>query len=168
MTGQKKHQRTGDDRRHYDHEPPHYPFYDSYGILVEKNRRRVVDRRMHAGPSDEDHTFVMLFHGEKMQLRPEDPPLTVGRGAESCLCIDEHFVSRQHAVIEFIDGHFCLKDSSRNGSFVHIKGEEGVLRVHQAERILSGEGFVAFGQGWQDSMNHLLRFRVVNDKDGEF
>lgn len=56
----------------------------------------------------------------------------VGRASQCHIRLDACFVSREHACIEFIDGHYYIKDLSSNG--LEIAGrllERGVLTVLQ-------------------------------------
>lgn len=53
---------------------------------------------------------------DAFHIATPDPevPFTIGRKQENSLCIQDMLVSRSHAVIEFRDGSWILKNLSQN------------------------------------------------------
>lgn len=74
---------------------------------------------------------LLVPHASLQHLRLPETPLskthsiTIGRQAGAHLLIDEASVSRRHAVISFINGHYMVQDlGSTNGTFVNDKRVE--------------------------------------------
>jgi len=85
------------------------------------------------------------FHPAYVFLAPE---LIIGRDPANPVCVPEQAVSRQHARISYIDGHWILSDlGSRNGTmvngaFVHERPLEHLDEIRIGDAIFK---FVATG-----------------------
>src|SRR4051794_33849750 len=53
---------------------------------------------------------------QRTELYPAEAPLTIGRHPQCSLRLDSDLVSRQHAVIEALDGTLRVEDVSTNGT----------------------------------------------------
>lgn len=74
----------------------------------------------------------------------EEPKLTLGRGPETDLAFSDSAMSREHAVLEFADGGYRLRDlGSTNGTCVN--GELAkVWNLEHGDRITIGEHVFQF------------------------
>ncbi len=84
--------------------------------------------------------------------------VTLGRGADSDLVINDRRASRSHARIERRREKFVLVDQSTNGTYVTFEGEaEFVLK--REEVILRGRGHISFGHAC-DAETETVEFQV--------
>jgi type VI secretion system FHA domain protein len=65
---------------------------------------------------------------------------SIGRLADNDWVLEDPYVSGRHAIIRFIDGAFCIEDTSRNGVFVNSP-DERIVRgrphpINSGDRIL--------------------------------
>ncbi len=80
--------------------------------------------------------------------------LTIGRESDSDIELPDDFISRHHAVIEQVDGHFRLTDCrSLNGTFVND------IRIEQ--RILVPGDQIRLG-------NHILKFLSADHVEAQY
>lgn len=157
------------DRRKYSREKPQYPFKDSDGALVAKNRRRIVDRRLSQELMQEIEGIaagvssrVIVFQCEDKTVRRESSrgSISIGRTKASDLTIDKHYVSRNHAYVKFNEPYFVLVDNSRNGTFVRFKDTSEIIQVHNDKLALKNSGIMAFGHGQDENNVHILKFHI--------
>ena len=89
--------------------------------IVEEGPIRVPDLQLDApviasSSTTSQHLVVVTEEGE---IKLEDGEHGVGRGEESAIRLAEHSVSRQHAVLRWLDGRATLQDlGSSNGTFL--------------------------------------------------
>ncbi|CAK0754497.1 Adenylate/guanylate cyclase domain-containing protein [Gammaproteobacteria bacterium] len=99
------------------------------------------------------------MEGQRVELNPQCPSVTLGRGQSCGLVTTEHLASRTHAGIECRHGKFLIKDQSTNGTFVRTEdGREVVL--HREELLLQGSGLIGLGRVPGPNNPHTLRFQA--------
>ena len=91
------------------------------------------------------YPHTIRFKGLIIELSPSSQPFTLGRDATSSMVVDNEWVSRNHATIEYKRGYFMIADRSTNGTFVK-SGEDDELRLHRDEVHLRKTGTVSLGQ----------------------
>lgn len=82
------------------------------------------------------------------QEKPVDDVLTIGRGRDNTIVLDDMLISRQHVRITADDEGLVLEDlGSRNGTYVN---ERRVERTHLSEGDRIGLGAATFEirDGW--------------------
>lgn len=87
---------------------------------------------------------------------PLDKPIvTIGRGAENDIVLDDELASRLHVKIDGREDHVVIRDArSRNGTFVHgVKVSEASLRV--------GESFSVAGTDFAIRDGDAAEFEAV-------
>ncbi len=111
----------------------------------------------------EERASVTVRFGDKtIEVKDVSPPFTMGRDRSNDLIIDDEWISRNHASIEYRKGYFVLVDRSTNGTYLKIDGEEE-LRVHRDEVHLRRFGIVSLGQLSENrSEEQLVRFECHN------
>jgi pSer/pThr/pTyr-binding forkhead associated (FHA) protein len=56
----------------------------------------------------------------RLKEMTSSPPITIGRGEEATICLDDNRCSRLHCAIRYWDDIFVIRDySSSNGTFVN-------------------------------------------------
>ncbi len=105
---------------------------------------------------------IQFMFGQKIVEvnRPEELPLIFGRDNETCnIAISEEVVSRQHCVVDMIQGRIVLKDQSTNGSFLKIgQAEEICLRKGQFYP-LNGRGMIKLGKSFDKDDKAIIYFK---------
>lgn len=71
--------------------------------------------------------------------------LTLGRSRDATLSINDGRVSRIHATIEWVGGHFVLSDVSSFGTWVYVGNQAEPVVLRRTECYLVGAGVVALG-----------------------
>jgi class 3 adenylate cyclase len=93
--------------------------------------------------------LCVRYHGKAFLLDNKTPVLSLGRDLGNILIIEERKASRQHARIEKRGDGFYLVDTSTNGCFVSLAGQqERMVRRH--ELLLEGSGRICFGTSGND------------------
>lgn len=100
----------------------------------------LVPRGRHAETSIE-----LRFEKRKVSLAPTRDKLSVGRGLENDLVVDDRAVSRIHAEIVQRAGRCYLVDRSTNGTYVR-PGRRRPYFLHRDELLLEGEGQFSLGR----------------------
>jgi class 3 adenylate cyclase len=96
--------------------------------------------------SSEGVLKLKLKHrGVEVVRRREKDAVVIGRDPECGLVVDHDQVSRHHCTIERRGDKFVIADTSSNGTYVTIQGEQEVLLTRE-ELTLSKRGWIAFGQ----------------------
>lgn len=90
-------------------------------------------------------TMTVRYRNRDIQLKDVSPPFTMGRDRQNDLIVDDEWVSRNHASIEFRKGYFVLVDRSTNGTYLTTEGDEEI-RVHRDEVHLRKTGVISLGQ----------------------
>lgn len=154
-----KERRKGE-RRSWGPEPT-YPFVDSNGITVTRNRRRTVDRRWSDNSKTESQTqfkqLQLKLQDHTEILSESNPALLAGRCPPSLLIIEKRFVSRRHAQFKYLNGSFVLVDQSTNGTYLKYEhGEE--LHLVGEETQLKGDGLISLGRPIVIGDEYLIQF----------
>jgi len=90
-------------------------------------------------------TRVRLSFGEQtLACSRENERIVIGRDRGCGLVIGDVLASRRHCTVELRGELFVVQDHSRNGTYVTIEGERGVLLNGDSMR-LRGQGRIGFG-----------------------
>jgi hypothetical protein len=143
---------------------PEYPFFDSEGNWVIKNRRRTLDRRLGQAPQrspserESRRCLRLVFQGEEKMLSLDHTiPLRLGRKPGCDIEVSASHVSREHARIETSAGEFVLIDQSTNGTY--IKLERGSERhVLKGRLVIHGGGVMRLGKPISKRASELIYF----------
>lgn len=144
--------------------PPEYPFIDSDGMVVGRNRRRIVDRRMSSFDSSFEKAqslkaLHLQFNDATTKLVEDSRGLVVGRSSNCDIKIKNRYTSRIHARFEYRDGRYVLVDESTNGTFLSLdSGEE--LHLVDEEMPLSGAGIISLGLPVSRGGQDIIHFHV--------
>ncbi len=72
------------------------------------------------------------------------PQLSIGRGEENDVVVDNHYASRLHASVQHRNGKLYLADTSMNGTYL-LRGTEA-LYLHEEVTRLDGVGVLELGR----------------------
>jgi len=101
---------------------------------------------------------LVLEHGERrIQLQSLAPPLTMGRGSECQLQVNDDLVSRRHAVIEPKRDHFVITDLSTNGTYLITGNGERIFLKRESARMV-GSGGIWLGRRPDEDGSGMIRY----------
>jgi adenylate cyclase len=101
--------------------------------------------------------LCVRYHGNAFLLDEKSPYLTLGRDPASKLLIVDRKASRAHARIERRNNSYVYIDSSTNGSYVSVGGQNEVM-VRRREIELKGSGRICFGGSASDPKADFAEF----------
>jgi hypothetical protein len=106
-------------------------------------------------------TLVLgLVAGEQVvQMQAGGSKLSIGRGADATLVLNDPRVSRMHATVEWRGGHFVLSDTSSFGTWVYLGNQSEAVVLRRAECFLIGTGQIVAGCERKDGCP-LISFSV--------
>ena len=140
--------------------PIYRPWLRKLGTVDVKGRSEAVEICELVWRADDSATLVakrrvttegaqnklkLKYRGGEVVRRRERDAVIIGRDPASGLVVDNDQVSRHHCTIERRGDKFVLSDTSSNGTYVTIQGEQEVLLTRE-ELTLSKRGWIAFGQ----------------------
>jgi len=100
----------------------------------------------------------LRYRGQLIEISSLAPPFGLGRDPQSSLVVDNEWVSRNHATIEFRRGYLMIGDRSTNGTFVRL-GEDEELRLHRDEIHLRKSGTISLGQAGAINAEYVLYYQ---------
>ena len=105
----------------------------------------------------EKRDFLKIRYGDRrIVMDNEMPILTLGRGMNNHLIVDDSLVSRMHVRIDLRHGRFMLIDQSTNGTYLKPLDEPALI-LRRDEVQLIKRGLIGLGQKVDD--NHPLAVR---------
>lgn len=108
-------------------------------------------------PAQSSKSLRLRYRGKVLRIDERTPRLSLGRDPGSDLVIDDRKVSRTHARIEHRADGFYLVDTSTNGSFLSMQGQQEIL-VRRYEVLLAGNGIICLGSSANDSAAERVVF----------
>jgi hypothetical protein len=114
------------------------------------------------GPSSTANVgrLCVRHRGKAFLLDDKTSVLTIGRDLGCKLIIDDRKASRQHARVERREDGFYLVDTSTNGCFVAIAGQQEVM-IRRHEIHLENCGQIGFGNSTNDSQADTAEFEYL-------
>jgi adenylate cyclase len=103
--------------------------------------------------------LVVSLGNQVMELGTERAKITIGRGPDNDLVLDDPLASRRHAHLELRQGKFLLIDNSTNGTFVSTAEGEPIY-VHREEMMLPEAGNIGIGPGREKGTVGPVRFVI--------
>lgn len=96
--------------------------------------------------SDASQLALTLVAGEQtVQLHARSPKISIGRGADASLALNDPRVSRMHATLEWRGGQFVLSDASSYGTWVYFGNQSEAVVLRRTECYLVGSGQIVAG-----------------------
>lgn len=118
----------------------------------------MVAKAIRLEPAGTQHKLVMRCRGQLIEISDMSPPFGLGRDPNNQVVIDNEWVSRNHATIEFQRGFFVVTDRSTNGTFVKL-GDDDEIRLHRDSIQLRKSGVISLGQASERDPNSALYFQ---------
>jgi adenylate cyclase len=95
-------------------------------------------------PAAHQGALVLEIRDLKLRIDEQHPHCHIGRAKENEASVQGHYTSRLHAVIEFRQGKFHIRDESVNGTVIQYN-DGRIVRLHREEDLLTGSGRIGTG-----------------------
>lgn len=130
-----------------------------YQVLWRKDRADITDVNLHSNKLIPGDTGSLLVSAGEDRVRVDQwrPEISIGRGADCDLVINDKFASRQHLSIKLMRTHFYLIDHSINGTFVELESGAEV-HVLRGELLLDGSGHIYMGRSRTERPEQVITF----------
>jgi adenylate cyclase len=99
----------------------------------------------------------LRFRDQEIELGQTRPAITMGRGQQNDLVVQDEFISRLHARIEYRRDKFILLDQSTNGTFVRT-ADGKVVGLRREEVQLQGTGVISLGRAFTEESPYFIYF----------
>jgi adenylate cyclase len=96
---------------------------------------------------------------QRLQIDENRPAATMGRQNFNDVVVNDDRVSRSHARIEHRRGKFYLTDTSTNGTYLQIKGKQGIY-LRRDETQLLGSGIIGLGREVRTDSKFAVHYSV--------
>ena len=106
------------------------------------------------------YKLVMRTRGELTEISEISNSYGLGRDPGNQCIIDNEWVSRNHALIEFSRGQFLITDRSTNGTYVKI-GSDDEIRLHRDSMPLRKSGSISLGQAMEKDPVSVVFFQCT-------
>ena len=103
--------------------------------------------------------LVLRYGSRTIAISQTRPTVTMGRQEHNDLEVIDTRVSRSHARIEFRHDRFVLIDNSTNGTYVLIKGRQGI-NLKRKELPLEGNGYITLGRKVSSDSSKAIHFSI--------
>lgn len=111
-------------------------------------------------PLDPARLVLALVAGEQMvKIHASSPKISIGRGADASLVLNDPRVSRMHATVQWRGGHFVLGDASSYGTWVYFGNQSEAVVLRRTECYLVGSGQIVAGCERKDG-SPLISFSI--------
>lgn len=100
---------------------------------------------------------IFSLEGDTLSLSAERPVISVGRGSQNDLVVQQDLISRQHFTAQFSRGRCTITDKSTNGTCV-IEDHGSPQIVRRETYPLSGSGMIVLGNPEQPTPSAAIRY----------
>ncbi len=116
-----------------------------------------VNIRSHKVIPGDEGSLLVAHRNLTLRLDQGRPNITIGRGENCDIVVQEKLASRKHLSIRLLRTHFYLIDSSLNGTFVMLaSGEE--VHVLRGELLLDSSGKLTLGRSVHNGATEVITF----------
>lgn len=114
-----------------------------------------------ADKSQRQELLQLTYAGQTLDIGPDRPEISLGRGKHNDMVVNHPAVSRIHAKITWHPGRFVLQDLSTNGTFLRWpSGEIAFLR--RDNHTLPREGVIFLGAEAEVNAPEALHFKMAH------
>ena len=112
-------------------------------------------------PQVDGNELILTYRSQSNSVNEQNFTLHLGRDDTCRVVVENDFVSRQHADIEFRSGSFVFTDHSSNGSYIH-NADGVVVRLNRDNTTLHDKGSISLGQPHSDNPADLIEFVIIS------
>jgi adenylate cyclase len=130
-----------------------------YQVVWDKNVGDLTDVniRSHRMIPGDRGSLIVAHRNVSLRLDQARPNITIGRGEDCDLVVQEKLASRKHLSVRLMRTHFYLVDHSLNGTFVSLESGDEV-HVLRKELLLDGSGKLTLGKSMRDGAQEIITF----------
>jgi len=112
-------------------------------------------------PRNSEPTLQLIYRSNNFLMDAAHPSITIGRGEQADIMIQDRRASRMHARIERRRDKFIFVDLSSNGSYVTFKNETEV-QLRREELVLRNSGTISLGHTYKKDPTEIIEFFYKN------
>lgn len=113
----------------------------------------------HRKPDGMEELLLLRHQSQQVTVSDRNPRVSLGRGGDCAIVIQDDLVSDLHASVEYHLGKFFISDRSRNGSYVRFDGGDP-LHIVGKVTLLRGSGAILLGRPFADNAAGIIEFAV--------
>jgi adenylate cyclase len=110
---------------------------------ADENATAIIRARVEERP--EFSVLSLTYRGKTVTRRREKEMITIGRGEDCGLVVQDDEASRHHCTIERRKDKWVLVDVSTNGTYVSIDGDKEI-ELDREELVLARKGWITLGE----------------------
>jgi adenylate cyclase len=103
---------------------------------------------------------VLSCRGALSEINEASVAFGMGRDSSNQCVVDNEWVSRNHASIEFQRGEFLITDRSTNGTYIKF-GDDEEIRLHRNSIQLRKAGTISLGQAREKDPASVISFQCT-------
>lgn len=107
------------------------------------------------------HSLTLSIDGRTLKMEPGGQKVTIGRSNEASLPVSNPQVSRVHATVDWVSGHFVLTDTSSYGTWVYLGNQSQAIVLRRTECQLVGSGAIVLGSDRDEANVPLVQFSMA-------
>ncbi len=130
-----------------------------YQVVWHKDTANMTDVNMRSHkiiPGDQG-SLIIAHRNLSLRLDHAHPNITIGRGEDCDLVVQEKLASRKHVSVRLMHTHFYLVDHSLNGTFVTFESG-GEVHVLRKELLLDASGELTLGRSVREGAQDVITF----------
>lgn len=132
-----------------------------YDAVIQRDSNQSSDKHSALAP---EAGLTLNFGNQTIKLDAEHPNVSIGRGSDNDLIINDRLVSRHHARIDLHGRKFIVTDSSVNGTYIRFDDGEEVV-VQKDTCTLKDNGMISLGYTFGEQPPEVIRFLIVSKAD---
>jgi len=103
--------------------------------------------------------MMVKYQNIMIHINEDRKQVSMGRLKKNDISIVKDHVSRVHTTIKYENGKYILTDQSRNGTYVHIQGRQGIF-VKRKILLLSSSGIIGLGGKVTSESSEAIHFLI--------
>ncbi len=103
--------------------------------------------------------MMVKYQNVMIHINEDRKQVSMGRLKKNDISIIKDHVSRLHATIKYKRGKYILTDQSKNGTYVHIQGRQGIF-VKRKTLLLISSGIIGLGGIVTNESSEAIHFLI--------
>jgi adenylate cyclase len=100
----------------------------------------------------------LTYKDQGIQVSKSKPNISIGRGSDNDLVVNDAFTSRIHALVYYKNGKYIISDKSTNGTYIIVAGKS--LYLHMDEHPLQMNGVISLGRPLESDSPDIVHFEL--------
>jgi adenylate cyclase len=124
--------------------------WDGQGLTVAVQNCQIIKER--------ESLLTLSYKDEKTQVSRIKTNITLGRGNDNDLIVNDAFTSRTHALVYYKNGKFIISDKSTNGTYLIVEGKS--IYIHMDDHPLHTNGTLSLGRLLEADSPDVIHFEL--------